>query len=104
MNFYTSDLHLGHANVIRFDNRPFRNVEEMDEALIHNWNNRVSNNDTVYIVGDLCYRSAKDSCEYLSRLNGNKKLIIGNHDSCILKNNRAMSYFSSIESTMSIAD
>lgn len=49
--FYTSDLHISHANVIRFDNRPYESVAEMDEALIKNWNETVSDKDTVYILG-----------------------------------------------------
>lgn len=52
MNFYTSDLHLGHANVIKFDNRPFANIDEMDQRIITRWNERVSDDDTVYILGD----------------------------------------------------
>ena len=50
MFFYTSDLHLGHVNVIRFDKRPFADVEEMDQYIINRWNDRVSEDDTVYIV------------------------------------------------------
>ena len=46
MIFYTSDLHFGHENVIRFDNRPFRSVSEMDYTLIHLWNSRVQPDDT----------------------------------------------------------
>lgn len=53
MNFYTSDLHLGHANVIKFDNRPFANVDEMDQCIIIRWNERVSDDDTVFILGDV---------------------------------------------------
>ena len=61
MIFYTSDLHLGHANVIRFDKRPFADVEEMDQYIITRWNNRVSEDDTVYILGDICHRNSRDS-------------------------------------------
>ena len=55
MNRYISDLHLGHANVIKFDNRPFKNLEEMHERIITNWNKVTNKNDTVYILGDFCW-------------------------------------------------
>lgn len=53
MVYFTSDLHLGHENVIKLCNRPFDSIEEMDEALIRNWNRKVTNGDTVYVLGDL---------------------------------------------------
>ena len=49
MNFYIADMHLGHKNVLKFDNRPFLSVSEMDKVLIENWNSRVSTNDDVYL-------------------------------------------------------
>lgn len=52
MFYYISDNHFGHKNVIRFDNRPFANTERMDEVFVHNWNKRVTEDDTVYILGD----------------------------------------------------
>lgn len=52
--YYISDLHLGHENVIRFDNRPFDSVEEMNETLVNNWNSVVTNADHVYHLGDFC--------------------------------------------------
>lgn len=79
--FFTSDLHLGHANVIRFQNRPFADVEEMNKTLICNYNSVVQKEDTVYILGDLAYRiSADEANTLISRLNGRKYLILGNHD------------------------
>lgn len=51
--FFTSDLHFGHANVIRFDNRPFATVEEMDAELIRRWNDKVAKGDLVYVLGDM---------------------------------------------------
>lgn len=78
--FYTSDLHIGHANVIRFDNRPFKSVEEMDATLIKNWNETVSAEDTVYILGDFCWLTDTEWANILSKLNGSKVLIRGNHD------------------------
>lgn len=80
-NFYIADLHLGHANVIRFDNRPFGDVSEMDEKLINNWNGVVTNNnDTVYILGDLLWLKESEWPAWISRLKGRKVLIRGNHD------------------------
>ena len=57
MNFYIADMHLGHENVIPYDNRPFRSVNEMNRALIDNWNRKVGKDDDVYIIGDFSYRS-----------------------------------------------
>ena len=97
MNYYTSDLHLGHANIIKLCKRPFYYVQEMDEALIANWNDRVTNGDTVYILGDLMFRVVENPENYLSRLTGKKHLIIGNHDSSWMKNVGLAKYFNSIE-------
>ena len=80
MIYYTSDLHFGHENIIRMCNRPFADIDEMDEALIENWNATVHNNDTVYIMGDLIFKASRSPVEYLSRLKGKKHLILGNHD------------------------
>lgn len=79
MIYYTSDLHLGHENVIRLCDRPFVSVEEMDEFLIASWNKKVGKADTVYIVGDLVWQRC-DPTPYLERLKGKKHLILGNHD------------------------
>lgn len=49
--FYISDWHYGHANVIAFDNRPFKSLLEMDEALVDRWNAVVSPGDIVYVLG-----------------------------------------------------
>ena len=81
MIYFTSDLHFGHKNVIRFDNRPFTTIEEMDEELIKRWNNKAKDEDTIYILGDVSWYKAEKTCEILSRLQGNKFLVKGNHDS-----------------------
>ena len=80
MNRYIADLHFGHSNIIRFDNRPFGSVEEMNETLINNWNKKVKSNDTTYILGDFCWGKEPEWIDILDRLNGNKVLIRGNHD------------------------
>ena len=57
MIYFTADTHFDHANIIRFCNRPFATVGEMNEALIANWNRKVHGNDTVYILGDMFFRT-----------------------------------------------
>ena len=78
--YYISDLHLGHANAINFDNRPFANVDEMDGALIRNWNRVVSEQDTVCVLGDFIWAKENEWPSYLENLKGKKILVRGNHD------------------------
>lgn len=80
MNFYISDTHFGHANVLGYDNRPFLSVEEMEEEIVKRWNTVVTKGDTVYILGDFCWQGDAEWIRILNRLNGNKVLIVGNHD------------------------
>nr|WP_297933169.1 metallophosphoesterase family protein [uncultured Lachnoclostridium sp.] len=84
MNYYISDLHLFHANVTaegsNFDGRPFKTLEEMHEVIKTNWNNTVTNADHVYILGDLAWKENEDVIALVSKLKGNKHLILGNHD------------------------
>lgn len=78
--FFTSDLHLGHKNALLSCNRPFQDVEEMNCRLIENWNKKVQDEDEVYILGDLSFRSDKHIGYYLNQMKGKKYLIQGNHD------------------------
>jgi len=80
MRFFVSDTHFGHANIIKYSNRPFRDVEQMNEALIKNWNNTVGPEDTVYHLGDVALGPWVEWDGLLERLNGYKVLIVGNHD------------------------
>jgi len=79
--FFTSDQHFGHLNIIKYCNRPFYYVEEMNRTLIDNWNSVVGPDDLVYIIGDISmsYNKAKIK-EIFDQLNGIKILIKGNHD------------------------
>ncbi len=104
MNLYISDLHFGHKNVIRFDGRPYKDVDEMDHTLIEMWNSRVNKDDTVYIVGDLCHRSARPPHWYLSQLAGHKILIVGNHDHPVLKDGEAMRMLEDVQKILVIKD
>jgi calcineurin-like phosphoesterase family protein len=76
--WFTADSHFGHANIIRFCDRPFADIQEHDEALIANWNDSVQPGDDVYHLGDFCFRG--DPNKVFDRLNGNKHLCLGNHD------------------------
>lgn len=77
--FYTSDLHLGHTNILKFDDRPFSSMEEMTETIIRNWNYVVTANDLVYVLGDMFWRNDLIN-DVMPKLNGTKFLIRGNHD------------------------
>lgn len=78
--YYIADPHFGHERIIQLCDRPFSSVEEMDEAMIRNWNARVTADDTVYIVGDFWHNGTTPANAILKRLNGKKYLIRGNHD------------------------
>ena len=104
MNYFTSDLHLGHRNIIRLCNRPFATIEEMDETLIRNCNAKVTNGDTVYILGDLLFRNEKPAEEYLKQLKGKKHLIIGNHDRDWVKKCNLEDFFESVNNLHFISD
>ncbi len=80
MKFFTSDLHLGHANIINYTGRPFKDVPHMNEVLINNFNAVVFPEDTTYFVGDIVMGPRKENLKLVSRLNGTKILILGNHD------------------------
>lgn len=97
--FLISDTHFGHANILSFKDefeqviRPFSSVEEMNEIMIENWNKVVSSEDKVYHLGDLCF--TKKWLDFsMSRLNGTKILIKGNHDN--LKLSQYQQYFKDI--------
>lgn len=103
MIYYTGDLHLGHANVIQLCARPFQTVEEMDEALIANWNRRINAGDSVYILGDLALRTGPLEA-HLRRLNGKKHLIVGNHDRRWLRRPELRGHFESVQPLLFLAD
>ena len=96
--FYTSDLHFGHKNILSTRPEFDDDIEKMDNYLITKWNEKVTDDDEVYILGDLSYRCQYHISHYLDRMKGRKYLIIGNHDSGWMKNVTNMSkYFESVE-------
>ena len=78
----TSDLHFNHLNILKYEpiSRPFETIEEMNEVLIKNWNDRVGADDTVYVLGDFFMGQLTSIKEIFDRLNGKVILIRGNHD------------------------
>jgi len=78
--WFTADTHFGHANIIKYCSRPWPQISAHDEALIARWNETVGEGDTVYVIGDFAYRSARSVAGTFHRLNGTKHLIWGNHD------------------------
>jgi calcineurin-like phosphoesterase family protein len=76
----TSDAHFFHKNILKYDNRPFKDVHEMHDTIIKNWNSVVQNEDTVYYLGDVSYGSVNQTKGILNQLKGKIILIRGNHD------------------------
>ena len=77
--FLTSDTHFGHERIIELCGRPFQSVEEMDEVMVARWNRVVGPRDDVWHLGDFAHRSV-NMPRLFDRLNGRKKLVVGNHD------------------------
>lgn len=85
MNYYISDMHFFHKNVTKegnnFDNRPFNSLAEMHQYMKEKWNSKITNGDTVYILGDIAMRGTNEELIALvAQLKGRKVLIKGNHD------------------------
>lgn len=88
--FFTADTHFSHSNIIKYCSRPFKNVEEMNRVLIHNFNERVKEDDTTIVVGDFCFKNSPNGKEgeglpvhaknYIKQLNGFLVFVRGNHD------------------------
>jgi|DEB0MinimDraft_4_1074332.scaffolds.fasta_scaffold92937_2 calcineurin-like phosphoesterase family protein len=84
-SYFFSDTHFNHANVIKYDDRPFKNIQEHDEAIIQNWNNTVGAKDNVFFLGDFIFGDDRLCAKYWGRLNGYKHFVHGNHDKALQK-------------------
>jgi calcineurin-like phosphoesterase family protein len=79
--WFISDTHFFHENIIRYCGRPFSCAEEMNDVLVDNWNSLVRPGDIVYHLGDVYMGATEDEFKHFwPRLNGSKRLIVGNHD------------------------
>lgn len=90
--FLISDTHFFHKNIIKYCNRPFANIEEMNEALIKNWNNTVKDEDLIIHLGDIGLGNKTQIAEVISKLKGRKWLIMGNHDNLKRKDYEEMGF------------
>jgi len=79
MKWFTADLHLGHKNILKLCNRPFKTIEEMDKTIEDNFVNRIKKGDMLYILGDLSWHPELAQ-KFLTTVKGEKHFIIGNHD------------------------
>lgn len=78
--FFSADSHWGHKNILTYGGRPFTTIEEHDETLIRNWNEKISQQDIVYHLGDFSFAKPERTERIIRRLNGQKFLVRGNHD------------------------
>ena len=104
MIYFTADHHFGHANIIRHCGRPFSSAEEMDASLLEKWNSCIDQHDTVYILGDLFFRNIVPARDYLSKMNGKKHLLIGNHDKDWMKRIELPDFFVSVSHMLETSD
>lgn len=105
--FITSDLHFGHKNIMKFcpqTRERFRDdVAYMNNAMVEEWNNKVSTDDLVYILGDVAFMSGSDAGRIMNRLNGTKILIEGNHDRKTLLDATFRNSFAEVHKYLDIA-
>lgn len=99
--YFISDTHWGHKNIIQYSNRPFTHVDEMNEALIQNWNKLVKPEDTVYHLGDFAFMPYRDFKNTVRRLNGRINVVLGNHDNVVTNNIKDLISSGSLESVQS---
>ena len=89
--YFIADTHFGDERILRYENRPFDNAEEMDRELIRRWNAKVNAEDTVYVLGD--FGAGGYESDVLSKLNGKKYLVKGNHDTASNEEYRRYGFF-----------
>lgn len=98
--YFTADTHFWHSNILKYTNRPFSSIVEMNETIITNWNKVITTGDSVYILGDFALKcSVSYIKQILSRLNGKKYFILGDHDKQIWQ---CGDYFEEISPLMKI--
>jgi calcineurin-like phosphoesterase family protein len=102
--FVTSDIHFFHKKILQFceESRPFESVEHMHDIIINNWNNIITKDDDIYILGDITFGSVQKTIDLMDQLNGTKILIKGNHDHSHLRKTKFQECFASIHDYLEI--
>lgn len=95
--YFSSDSHYFHTNILKYSERPFEDVQEMNQALIDNWNKKVKPQDQVWHLGDFSFGNAEETKNILRQLNGHKHFVKGNHDQVFEKNKNLYGYFESVQ-------
>ncbi len=90
--YFTADPHFGHTKIISLCNRPFADLDEMHEVMVERWNQVVRPGDLVWCLGDVAMGDRRTNLEWVRRLNGNKRLLPGNHDNCHPMHKRAAAW------------
>jgi calcineurin-like phosphoesterase family protein len=100
----TSDLHFGHANILKFNpaTRKYETIDEMNERFIQEWNTKVAPDDTVFILGDFAFLAGEKAADIAMRLFGKKVLIVGNHDKKLLQSDRFRKQFKDIRDYLEV--
>lgn len=102
----TSDLHFGHANIMKFcpqSRARYKNdVNYMNEQMVAEWNETIAPEDTVYILGDVAFLPAAKAVAFMNRLNGKKILVEGNHDRKLLQDPAFRSCFVEVHKYLDI--
>lgn len=94
--WFIADTHFGHANIIKYCNRPFKSVWEMDDAMINRWNSVVDSNDIVFHLGDFALCAPGYAKSILEKLNGKIYLAVGSHEKTVLRG-KLYKYFEDIQ-------
>jgi len=100
--YFTSDMHFGHEAILKYCNRPFANVEEMNQKLIENWNKKVPEDGIVFNLGDFAWGGYPFWKSMREQLNGKIILIKGNHDEKNLTQTGAQELFEFVTYQMKI--
>ena len=97
MIYYISDTHFRDQVIFDKCNRPFKSLDEMESIVVSKWNNKVNDEDTVYVLGDICKDDDISAIQIFNKLKGHKHLIVGNHDHNMIEEIKKSMVFESIK-------